>query len=88
MCARGSGKAYRRAAGPLKKSYRGDAEAAETAKKSKKIIVQYCILCGLSASAVRFLILSHDRAGRGVSAALRCDSHKFQALKAYLGRTL
>ena len=43
---------HRRAAGPVKKSYRGDAEAAEAEKKPKKIIVRYCILCDLSASAV------------------------------------
>jgi hypothetical protein len=42
----------------VKKSNRGDAEAAETAKKSKEIIVRYRILCGLSDSALRLLIFS------------------------------
>jgi hypothetical protein len=41
----------------VKKSNRRDAEIAEAAKKSKEVIVWHCILCDLSASAVRFLIL-------------------------------
>jgi hypothetical protein len=40
------------------------AETAEAAKKSKGIIARHRIPCDLSASAVRFLILSYNRRER------------------------